>query len=213
MSNTDSPSLWRQEPSPEVDKLWEDHWDSNPMLMPVEDVVKIGHDPDYVVRWASGARHPHRTIVSNHAHHLLHCLDELRKSVWTSHYWPDGNMNPFHRNHQAHCIDLLRQDLMCRAPRNVVSWIWMESEPAPQPNFNVSMKCANDGWDDMWSWWKERQLTKEQLGTEEPAKPAGVKEWPASSAQKKENEALKELCSQPGVKCTQAGEPVDFSGH
>ncbi|KAH3978700.1 hypothetical protein HBH51_065590 [Parastagonospora nodorum] len=202
-TQTDNPSLWRADPSPEGDKLWKDNWDTYPILIPFDDLAKLGQDPEYGVRWPY--KGTSMTAVGSHAHHLLHCLDVLRKTVWADHYWPNGNLNPGHRTHQTHCIDILRQDLMCRAPMDVYSFIWLESEPASQPNFNISMKCGD--WDGMLARWRERQLSKEEAHMD-PEKPEGVKEWPAPNALKQENAALLELCNKPGVNCTIDGEPI-----
>ncbi|CAK4031440.1 hypothetical protein TI39_contig452g00001 [Lecanosticta acicola] len=207
MTHTDAPSLWRADPSPAVDKLWKDNWDSRPLVIPVGDLAKLGQDPDYAVRWPT--KNSSLTVVGNHAHHLLHCLDELRRSVWADYYWPQGNLNPFYRNHQMHCIDMLRQDLMCRVPRDVYPLIWQATETTPQPDFNITMKCAS--WEDMWAWWAERQLTEEQTLHEEPVKPVGAKEWPAPAALREENSRLKDLCSEPGIVCSQGGMPVEWS--
>ncbi|KAF2210976.1 hypothetical protein CERZMDRAFT_44657 [Cercospora zeae-maydis SCOH1-5] len=199
---SDNPSVWRADPSPEGDRLWQENWESRPMLIPVQDVKKLNQDLDYVSRWADD---PNMALVGSQAHHLLHCVDVLRKAVWSDHYWPKGNLNPGHRTHQTHCVDLLRQDIMCRAPMGVFPLIWMEAESQPTPNFNVSLQCSN--WDLMWSWWRERQMTEDQVD-KAWVKPPGVKQWPAPNALKQEKAALAEICSRPNISCTVKGEAL-----
>lgn len=200
---TDYPSLWRADPSPEGDELWRQNWESRPMLVPADDLSKLHQDIEFVPRWLDDNS---KVMVGLQAHHLLHCIDVLRKAVWTDHYWPLGNLNPGHRTHQTHCIDVLRQDLMCRAPQEVYPFIWMEEESQPTPNFNVSLQCGD--WDAMWSWWRERQMTEEQV-KRVWVKPESVVEWPAPEALKQEKAALREVCSRPNVSCTIHGEELD----
>lgn len=199
---TDTPSLWRAYPSPEGDHLWEQNWNSHPMLIPASDMQRLDQDPDYVARWPDD---PNLVMVGSQAHHLLHCVDVLRKAVWTDHYWPKGNINPGHRTHQTHCVDLLRQDLMCRAPMDVYPLIWMDGESQPTPNFNVSLKCSD--WNSMSSWWRERQMTDAQV-KRLWVKPSGVKQWPAPGGLKEEKAALAKICSRPDIKCTIGGEEL-----
>ncbi|KAF7186202.1 Phenylalanine aminomutase (L-beta-phenylalanine forming) [Pseudocercospora fuligena] len=202
---TGHPSLWRADPSDEGDKLWKQNWDSHPMLIPLHDMKKMNQDLDYVARWLDDDS---MGMVGNQAHHLLHCVDVLRKAVWTDYYWPRGNLNPGHRTHQTHCVDLLRQDIMCRAPTDVYPLIWMEGESQPTPNFNISMKCSN--WDGMWDWWRERQMTKSEVDRVW-VKPPSVKQWPAPDGLAEESKALAEVCSRPNVTCSIDGEKVDVS--
>lgn len=197
-----NPSLWRAEPSIEGDKLWEQAWDTRPILIPFKDADKLGLDSSYMARWLDD---PDMIMVGSQAHHLLHCVDVLRKAVWTDHYWPKGNLNPGHRTHQTHCVDLIRQDIMCRAPMDVYPLIWMQYESQPTPNFNISMKCGD--WDHMLQWWRERQMTGQQVDRIF-VKPEGVKQWIAPPGLKEENDALKEICSRPNVSCTARGDPV-----
>ncbi|EME82521.1 uncharacterized protein MYCFIDRAFT_40328, partial [Pseudocercospora fijiensis CIRAD86] len=199
------PSLWRAEPSDEGDKLWTQNWDSHPMLIPLQDLKNLNQDLDYVARWLDDES---MGMVGSQAHHLLHCIDVLRKAVWTDHYWPKGNLNPGHRTHQTHCVDLLRQDVMCRAPMDVYPLIWMEGESQPTPNFNISMQCSD--WDGMWAWWRERQMSDADVDRVW-VKPWDVKQWPAPDGLAEENLALKEICSRPNVTCSVGGEEVDFS--
>ncbi len=45
------PSLYRQEPSDEVDDAWNRLTNINPIPVTAQDVKNIGYDPDIVARW------------------------------------------------------------------------------------------------------------------------------------------------------------------
>ena len=54
------------------------------LLTLAQEFEDLGYDMEYIVRG------PHEgastTLASKHAHHLLHCVDELRTVVWADHY-------------------------------------------------------------------------------------------------------------------------------
>jgi len=141
-------SLYRQDPSPEVDEEWKRIQKFEYMLITADDVRRLGKDPKYTVKapesfGAGSDLYIARTEVS----HQIHCLDVLRKASFPDYYAKtrDGVKEsiPLWRPHVMHCLHILLQNLMCTASMDVITYNWMESQYSPQPDFSINRQCRD----------------------------------------------------------------------
>ena len=78
--NTEPPSIWRQEPSDDVDRAWSIMEDPRPVAVTREELAAAGHDPDQAVRWPENFGFGSDTYaVRMEVFHQIHCLDSLRR--------------------------------------------------------------------------------------------------------------------------------------
>ncbi|THH30884.1 hypothetical protein EUX98_g3329 [Antrodiella citrinella] len=113
-------TIYQGEPSDEVDKAWEDLYNSfglsqipkaQARLLPNKTLPILGDEENYAVGLA--------------VFHQLHCLNSLRKGLNPEYYrdpvtgaisniaqedWPE---------HASHCVDNIRQSLMCASDISV----------------------------------------------------------------------------------------------
>lgn len=75
--------------------------------------------------------------------HQLHCLNDIRRNVFASHYYANATRTPLEIDHTQHCIELIRQTLMCNANLDLITYNWQDIGPDPVPDFKVNMKCRN----------------------------------------------------------------------
>ena len=173
------PSIWRQDPSPAVDRAWQDLLYTSTILISTEDVRRLGKDPLLTVRapleWGYG---PDAHLAQIDSQHQLHCLDMLRKAAYRDYYYP-GDRQRFslkHWTHLSHCVDILRQNLVCQANVDVHTYNWVETQRYPFPDFGIRHRCRDHG--AVLEWLREKGTHVERevlLGIE---KPVGATELP-----------------------------------
>jgi Mycotoxin biosynthesis protein UstYa len=145
-------SIFRQEPSPEVDRAWQKVSDTRPIALSREGVLAIGKDP------AQAVQIPEHWGLGNESYfgrvdvfHQIHCLDALRREAYFEHYYgkryPQGfnNTGEFHRLHLSHCVYLLLQNIMCNANTDVYTHIWTDTLDHQFPDFNINHQCKDFG--------------------------------------------------------------------
>ena len=80
--------------------------------------------------------------------HSLHCLDQLRKSLWPERYnnsiWkPDGTFDYMTFGHFDHCIDMLRQSLLCACDITPIVYHWNTRLNQTRAHFDTMRTCRN----------------------------------------------------------------------
>ncbi|KAF9014373.1 hypothetical protein BDZ89DRAFT_962939 [Hymenopellis radicata] len=75
--------------------------------------------------------------------HGLHCLNMIRKTLYSEYYTDmrlgiDGN-----DDHISHCVDSLRQTLMCSSDISTIVWQWHEKENRNLAHADVARTCRN----------------------------------------------------------------------
>jgi hypothetical protein len=78
-------TVWRQDPSEEVDKAWHQISNANPMLLTRDEVVRLGKDPETTVQWPyDSAKDVY--LGKMNVFHLTHCVDQMRKAIFADYY-------------------------------------------------------------------------------------------------------------------------------
>ena len=155
------PSIYRQDPSPEVDAAWNRLANINTVPMSSEDVIKLGVDP------LTTARYPAEFGFGDDAHigrldvfHQIHCLDNIRKEIYFDHYYGgrfiDDIPTPSHRAHVTHCLEIVLQALTCSASVEPILHYWVDIQQMPFPNFSDKHKCRD--FDTILRWQEEKSV-------------------------------------------------------
>jgi hypothetical protein len=142
------PSIFRQEPSPDVDIAWRKLADTRPFAITREDVLAIGKDPKKSVRFSPEFGLGQETYAGRlDVVHQLHCLDIIRHEAYFDYYYGEkypGGFNqttPKHRAHLSHCIYILLQNILCNANTDIITHTWTDAVDHPWPDFNIPHKC------------------------------------------------------------------------
>ena len=146
--NTSPPSIYRMDPSPEVDAAWDRIANVRTSAVSRADVLKLGKDPAVAVKYPpSFGLGDDAYVAEVDVFHQIHCLDALRREIHFEHYhasqFPDGKPSALHRMHTSHCIYILLQNLMCSASVDVIVHEWRDVQRHPFPDFNINKKCRN----------------------------------------------------------------------
>ncbi len=151
----DPPSIYRQDPSPEVDAAWERISRFEYQMISSNDVRLLGKDPRTTVKapesWGYG---PDAHIARTEVSHQMHCLNVLRKAMYPDYYPKERNGDPatlpLWRPHATHCLHILLQHLTCTASVDVVTYNWREMQTHPSPDFSINRQCR--GFDAILEW-------------------------------------------------------------
>ncbi|KAI9146894.1 Oxidase ustYa [Paramyrothecium foliicola] len=170
----DNTSIFRQDPSPEVDAAWDRLTAEGIEIITVSEdaVILSGKTPGLSIKAPdSWGRGPQAYVAQVDVFHQIHCLNELRKEINFDYYYgSDSRLNRTslptdHIEHQKHCIHMLLQNLMCHADAGIVTHNWVHYEVADQPtrpyaepfaDFNVIKKCRN--FDALLDWAQENAI-------------------------------------------------------
>ncbi|KAF9806897.1 hypothetical protein IEO21_08481 [Rhodonia placenta] len=160
----DYPSVFRGEPSPELDAAW-DKIASAPLPFRVtsEMLAKIGQ-PER----PSSVKFPDEDgggfMATIEVSHHIHCLNMLRKHTYFEYYESiDASVTDgpeLYRMHLDHCIEMLRQNILCTADVGVITYDWVQGYSRPYPDFNTLHTCRNA---DRILEWNERNGLHEPL--------------------------------------------------
>ncbi|KXJ93583.1 hypothetical protein Micbo1qcDRAFT_203648 [Microdochium bolleyi] len=163
-------SIWRKEPSPEVDAAWDRVSQLGYHTISTADVVALGKDPALTVRAPpSWDRGPDAHIVQIDMTHQIHCLNAVRKAMYPEYYPPTRKLMR-DAGHPQHCVHVLLQNLLCDASVNVMTYNWMETQRNPFPDMSIQRQCRD--YEAVLDW-HERNLVPL---TDKVARPAGAKE-------------------------------------
>ncbi|KAJ5612189.1 hypothetical protein N7510_005383 [Penicillium lagena] len=175
------PSIYRGEPSPEIDAAW----DRVSMLRPLDihltdaEFLKIGRSVETAAR--NAPENGGGFFLQPEFSHQLHCVNLLRKvSHFKFGYYkprdPDFTDNvELFKTHIDHCTEMLRQFIMCHADVGIVTAHWIDQRRAAWPDFNTNKVCRD--FDAILEWAQDHQLPP---GTPlRPSKPLGASALPA----------------------------------
>ncbi|KAL9128733.1 MAG: hypothetical protein Q9217_002640 [Psora testacea] len=160
--------LGRREPGPETDEIWQNYEIQRNFVLSREEVISLGKDPQKT------AKYPDEMFdLGNDAYiggmdifHQLHCFDAIRQEAFKDYYW-DGEKyhmegygpesGPPKRRHTEifwlhlrHCTDIILQSLMCNADATMTTYMWLETQEKPFPDFSVNRKCRDFGALEQW---------------------------------------------------------------
>ncbi|MCJ1305941.1 hypothetical protein MMC08_008758 [Hypocenomyce scalaris] len=146
--STHPPSVFRQDPSPEVDAAWNRIANTNTILVNTAEVERMGFDSSKTARYnADFNLGPDAHIGRIDMFHQIHCLNELRKEVNFDYYfgekWPDHRPSALHRTHSSHCIYLLLQNIMCNSNVDIYMHYWIDTQNLPFPDFSINHQCRD----------------------------------------------------------------------
>lgn len=145
-----NPSLARQDPSFQTDKIWEDLELIRILPITKKDVIKMGKNPETVAAfdndyWGLG---DDAYMASLDVFHHLHCLNMLRRKAFGDFPTHPIPITPekylkLQWTHLKHCTDILYQNIMCNANTELYTLNWMETQQMPFPDFNINRQCKD----------------------------------------------------------------------
>ena len=144
---TSNDSIYRRQPSAEVDMAWNRITDIGVHILSSSDVSKLGKDHSKTVRapesWGYG---PDAHLAHFDGLHLLHCLNSMRKGLYSNfnYYYPHG-VSRVYQSHLSHCLDALVQHLMCQPSVEMITYNWVEEQDHPFPDFDINHRCWDFG--------------------------------------------------------------------
>lgn len=168
------PSIYRSDPSEEINVAWDEISDVGWILITKDDVVKMGKDPkisskapDALLK-AMNKSGEELYFGQIDAFHQLHCLNEIRQHAYWDHYhkhkwgaYDDHTPHPLHWTHISHCINAIRENIMCHADMEVITSTWTAGQDWPFPDFNLRKKCSN--FDQLQDWQAQNRIPKDLL--------------------------------------------------
>jgi hypothetical protein len=182
----DNTSIYRQDPSPQVDEAW-DLYSGEIFTVSKEAINNANFDIKKAVKAPlSWNRGEDQYLVQVDVFHQIHCLNELRKERHYEHYFGSKPKSDFYIAHQKHCLHMLLQDLMCRAELDIIAFDWVDIEEhlpghdprvVPNPNFNLVKECRN--FDSLTQWVMDNKVPEPHVKRRELRAPEGasVKLW------------------------------------
>lgn len=175
-------SIFRQDPSPEVDEAW-NFFPNRIFTTNSFTLAENLKRPETAVKApASWGRGDDAYVYQLDVFHEIHCLNWLRKDLNWEYYYGDTKPSQWWKDHRTHCIDVLLQTLMCHADLDTVPYNWIrhhpDSEPVPNPDFNVLKMCRN--FDAVVAWAEKNAVADGQQRRKELRAPddAVIYEWP-----------------------------------
>jgi hypothetical protein len=161
----ETPSVFQQRPSPQVDAAWDRISSTYGIAITNQELLKMGKDPSETWPWPKADAPPGSYMGLVDVFHQTHCLNILRRAIFTEHY---GNMRETRKNeqfpfedHVLHCQYVLLQSIMCHADLEIVTFNKIKNVPGPFANFNVDKKCRN--FNDVLVWKEKNEITPKSL--------------------------------------------------
>ncbi|KAN0122841.1 protein of unknown function (DUF3328) domain containing protein [Hyaloscypha variabilis] len=142
----ENPSIARQYPNTETDAVWAELELTRTIVISAEDGGRLGKDPETVAKfeddfWGFGND---AYMAQIDVFHQLHCLNSLRKLVYSDYYAFSNARIPHPQ---------LWHNIMCTANTDLVTMNWMETQSNPFPDFNISHQCRD--FEPLVEWMKE----------------------------------------------------------
>lgn len=148
------------------------------MLVDEEDVRRVGKDPGLSVQHPEK---PGKYIAMLAMDHQIHCLNGIRKNLFSEYYWPNGSSSPLHMDHLLHCIDLIHQTLTCHSDTDLILANWIDVSSGATLDFKINMQCRDHQAIRDWQWSKESSFfAPEDEGFADWRRPEGAKTIVAS---------------------------------
>jgi hypothetical protein len=159
------PSIYRGNPSPEVDAAWDGLEKQTRFVISEKEVIKLGKDPQVAVKapedwgktglplfhwnndyenWWTKGFGSNGYLAFLDTPHLMHCLNTLRRySIYFYEHYHGNETKPM-EIHLTHCLEAIRSHLECKFDTDVITFYWGENDLHPLPDFNdVSRKCMD----------------------------------------------------------------------
>ncbi|KAK5994497.1 hypothetical protein PT974_04974 [Cladobotryum mycophilum] len=184
-------SVFRRDPSPDVDEAWSRVSDLGVIPLTREQVVGLGKNPSTVLKapkdWGVG---DDAYLGQFDGVHLIHCLNAMRKSLYYNYhyYYPNGHPAAY-SIHLSHCQEALAKWLMCQPSLELITFNWVEEHELPFPDFDIKRKCWS--FDRLKEWQDKHRI--EAVNTEQWQKlklPNGVTRDPAPQLLKEELDVI-----------------------
>ncbi|KAI1422340.1 hypothetical protein F5Y12DRAFT_763109 [Xylaria sp. FL1777] len=141
------PSIARQMPNPEADRVWEDYERVRPLRLTKSQLIRMGKDPSKVSKyedtdWGFG---DDAYVGDLDVFHQLHCLNTLRQYAYADYYHMTAinasDENSLMALHVNHCVDILLQEIQCSGNAGFITSGWVQNQRYPQPDMSINRKC------------------------------------------------------------------------
>ncbi|KAF7437548.1 hypothetical protein PC9H_004390 [Pleurotus ostreatus] len=137
-------------PSKELDELWEDLYHFGISRIPKSQAKLLTNATE-----AIPGDEEHYAVELD-VFHELHCLNRIRKTIYSDHY-PDMRISlPGNEIHMSHCLNSIRRSLMCSSDVSLIVWKWDEEAGQSFPRGDVVHRCRD--FDRIKEWALENQL-------------------------------------------------------
>ncbi|KAJ3552560.1 hypothetical protein NM688_g4090 [Phlebia brevispora] len=158
-------TIYRGEPSEEVDQAWEDLYNDFGISQIPEWQADLLPNPTLPF-----PDDPKNYIIQLSVFHQMHCLNIIRKALRPEHYIDPitGDLGIIKqdmlRMHLNHCVDSLRQHLMCAGDISPVVWQWNDQDDRAHINMDVLHTCRDF---DMIVDWAKAHKSQDHFNTPE----------------------------------------------
>lgn len=128
----ENPSIFRQDPSEEVDAAWSHLGDTRLFPLTRQEVLSLGKKPEDIVRFPESFGLGEAYAGRLEVFHQIHCLDTLRREAHFEHYYskayPNGwnDTSEMHRIHLSHCVEYLLRSIVCQASTDIYTHVWTD---------------------------------------------------------------------------------------
>ncbi|KAL4250373.1 ustYa family protein [Pleurotus pulmonarius] len=159
-------SPFQSPPSPELDERWEDLYHFGISRIPKAQAVKL---PNATAAIPGDESH---YIAELDVFHQLHCLNIVRKTIYSEHYTDMHISLANNEEHVSHCIESLRQSVMCASDISVIVWQWDQEARKSRVRLDAVHQCRD--FDRIREWGLKRQLKEdfnEDIHVESDLKP------------------------------------------
>lgn len=157
-------NIFNQRPTPAVDAAWGNLSSYNHIFISKHDLLELGIEPEVALHIPPELGLGDVYAATVDVGHKIHCLDSLRKEVYSEHYF-GGDSSPPRLLHADHCLQLLLQSLICDANTDVTPFVWYEGSDSAL-DFIVKRKCGN--FDGVFTWATDHGLSFEPLEIKRP---------------------------------------------
>lgn len=136
------PITYVGDPSPEVDRAWDElTWGRYILITRDEAVAALTDTFGDVEQFWSPKRGGY--IAGVDMFHTLHCLNRLREDLYPDYY--PMNPHPNHKLHQSHCIEQIRQYIMCAGDMSLTPTRYNPTRKGSYIDSDVKHTCRNFG--------------------------------------------------------------------
>ncbi|KAF2205646.1 hypothetical protein GQ43DRAFT_436871 [Delitschia confertaspora ATCC 74209] len=147
-------SIYSANPSPEVDKAWNDLVSPIHFNATKEELRLANDDPDNTVRFFEGGY-----LGGIGVYHQLHCLRRLYWNLNEEYYFPNRTSAKRTREigHAVHCLEVILQNLMCTPNTALYSFAYNpETDTIPVLKSKSQRQCVK--WEPFHAWATSRSV-------------------------------------------------------
>ncbi|KAJ7225950.1 hypothetical protein GGX14DRAFT_423127 [Mycena pura] len=128
--------IYDQYPSDEVDEAWRALYEFAYSKIP-RSQAKLLANKTYPIL----GDEPRTYMLALDVFHELHCLDEIRKAMYTEYY--PHTTEGVNTSHMRHCLSSLRQSIMCASDVSTIVWQWSEKSQAAKERSDILHTCRD----------------------------------------------------------------------